>query len=172
MMQYCTCGTQFFEHAGTYNSYHIPDPWTVLRYFNPDNNDPPLGITSSGYSNGANSPFSPTTTSSSNYSTAMFSGDATDIPFTPPYMPSHPPNVNPSYPYGDTVFFTPTPQPVVQLAIPQIEAHSHSEVENSYGVQYQDDDFSVNVQDSRTRFHQGYPYSAAHGTEAWVGQLD
>ncbi len=59
MMQFCTCGTQFFEHIGTYNSYHIPEPWTVLRYFNPDNNGPPLSITSSGYSNDANSPLPP-----------------------------------------------------------------------------------------------------------------
>ncbi|KAK0445566.1 hypothetical protein EV421DRAFT_2034565 [Armillaria borealis] len=155
MMQFCTCGTQFFEHVGAYNSYHISEPWTVLRYFNPDNSGPPLSITSSGYSNGANNPLSPNTVPSSNYSTPMFSGDATDIPFTPPYMPSPSPNVNASYPYGDT-----------------IETHSHSEVENSYGVQYQDDNLSVNVQDSRARFFQDYPYSAAHGAEAWAGQLE
>ncbi len=123
-MQFCTCGTQFFEHIGTYNSYHIPEPWTVLRYFNPDNNGPPLSITSSGYSNDANSPTPPETTPSSSYSTVMFSGDAMEIPFTPAYMPSLSPNVNPSYPYGDTVIFTPMPQPAIQAAITQIEALS------------------------------------------------
>ncbi len=102
----------------------------------------------------------------------MFSGDAMEIPFTPAYMPSLSPNVNPSYPYGDTVIFTPMPQPAIQAAITQIEALSHSQVKNSYGILYQDDNFSVNVQDSRVRFHQDYPYSAAHGAEAWTSQLD
>ncbi|KAK0240641.1 hypothetical protein EDD85DRAFT_1021850 [Armillaria nabsnona] len=167
LMQFCTCGAQFYEHIAAYNSYCIPEPWTVLRYFNPDGNVPsPSATTSSA----ANSPFSPNTTPSSNYSTTMFSGDATDTPFSPAYMPPPSPNVNASYPYGGTVIFT--PQPVVQFAIPQIEADSRSEVENPYGVQYQDDDFSVNVQDSRARFHQDYPYSATHGPEAWAGQLD
>ncbi len=89
----------------------------------------------------------------------MYSGDATDIPFTPAYIP----DVNPSNPYGDTVIFAPIPQPVIQTAITQIEGYSHSEVENSYSVQYQDDNFSVTVQDLRARFRQDYPYSAAHG---------
>ncbi|PBK96282.1 hypothetical protein ARMGADRAFT_1061026 [Armillaria gallica] len=171
MMQFCTCGTQFFEHIGTYNSYHIPEPWTVLRYFNLDNNGPPLSITSSGYSNDANSPFSPNTTSSSNYSPPTFSGDASAVPlaFTPTYMSSPSPNANSSYPYGDTVIFAPTPQPVVQMAIPQIEA---VEVEHSYGVQYQDNNFSVNVQDSSARFRQDYPLNAVYGAEAWAGQRD
>ncbi len=171
-MQFCTCGAQFYEHIPTYNSYRIPDPLTVLRYFNSDGNVPSPSATTSSYSNDASSPFSQNTTPSSNYSTTMFSGDATDIPFTPAYMPAPSPNVNPSYPYGDTVIFTPTPQPVVQFTIPQIEARSDSEVENSYGVQYQDDDFSVSIQDSRARFHQDYSYSATHGAEAWAGQLD
>ncbi|KAK0240633.1 hypothetical protein EDD85DRAFT_788641 [Armillaria nabsnona] len=97
----------------------------------------------------------------------MFPGDATDIPFTPAYMTSPSPNVNSYYPYGDTVIFTPTPQPVVQFAIPQIEARSDSEVASSYGVQYQDDNFSVNIQEgSHARFHQDYPYIATHGPEA------
>ncbi|PBK58470.1 hypothetical protein ARMSODRAFT_1091206 [Armillaria solidipes] len=171
MMQFCTCGTQFFEHVGTYNSYHIPDPWTVLRYFNPDNNGSPLNITLSGYSNDANSPFSPNTAPSSNYSTPIFSGDASAVPlaFTPIYMPSPSPNANSSYHYGDTVIFAPTPQPVVQMAIPQIEAQ---EVEHSYGVQYQDHNFSVNVQDSSMGFRQDYASNAAHGAEAWAGQLE
>ncbi|KAK0445552.1 hypothetical protein EV421DRAFT_330160 [Armillaria borealis] len=171
LMQFCTCGARFCEHTATYNPYQVPEPWTVLDYFNADSDGPPPSATSSYY-NDANSPFSPNITPSSVYSTTMFSGDTTDIPFTPVYMPSPFPNVNPSYPYGDTVIFTPTPQSFVQLAIPQIEARSHSEVENSYGVQYQDGNFSVNVQDSSARFHQDYPYSVAHGTDAWAGQLD
>ena len=167
-MQFCTCGAQFYEHIATYNSYLILEPWTVLRYFNSDGNVPSPSATTSNYSNDANSPFSPNTTPSSNYTADMFSSDATDIPFTPAYMPSPSPNANPSYPYGDTVIFTPTPQPVVQMAIPQIEAQ---EVEHSYGVQYQDDNFSVNVQDSSARFRQDYTFNAAYGAEARAGQL-
>ncbi|KAK0474815.1 hypothetical protein IW261DRAFT_1610382 [Armillaria novae-zelandiae] len=174
LMQFCTCGAHFFEHVGTYNLYHIPEPWTVLRYFNAGDNVPSSRATTSSYSNDASSPFSQNTALSFNYrlSTPVFSRDATDIPFTPAYMSSPSPNVNLSYPYDNTVIFTPAPQPVVQLAIPQIEAHSHSEVENSYSVQYQDDNFSVNVQASHAGFYQNYPYNAAHGTESWSGQLD
>ncbi|KAK0183929.1 hypothetical protein F5146DRAFT_1229000 [Armillaria mellea] len=78
--------------------------------------------------------------------------------------------LNPSYPHSDTVIVTATPQPIVELTVPQIEARSHIEVENSYGVQYQDDDFSVNVQDSRERFRRDYAYSAA--TDDWAVQLN
>ncbi|KAK0474829.1 hypothetical protein IW261DRAFT_1610385 [Armillaria novae-zelandiae] len=172
LMQFCTCGAHCFEHVGTYNSYHIPEPWTVLRYFNPDDNVLSPDAITGGYFNNGSSPFSQNTALPSNYSTPIISCDATDIPFTPPYMSSPSPNINSSYPYGDTVIFTPTPQPVVQLAVPQIEAHSHLEVENSYAVQYQDNNFRINVQDPRARFHQNYPYNVAHGTEAWTGQLD
>ncbi|PBK96278.1 hypothetical protein ARMGADRAFT_1009935, partial [Armillaria gallica] len=171
LTQRCTCEAQFCEHIATDNSYRLPEPWTVLDHFNPDINGPSLGATTSSYSNDVNSPFSPNTTPSSNYSTAMYSGDATDIPFTPAYIPSPFPNVDPSNPYGDTVIFAPIPQPVIHTAITQIEGYSHSEVENSYSVQYQDDNFSATVQDSRARFHQDYSYSAAHATDAWAGQL-
>ncbi|PBK77628.1 hypothetical protein ARMSODRAFT_946469 [Armillaria solidipes] len=152
LTQRCTCEAQFCEHIATDNGYRLPEPWTVLDYFNPDINGPSPSATSSSYSNGANSPFSPNTTSSSNYNTPMFSGDTTNIPFTSTYVPPPSPNANPSYPYSDTVIFAPIPQPVIQTAITQIEGYSHSEMENSYGVQYQDDNFSVNVQDSSTRF--------------------
>ncbi|KAK0225253.1 hypothetical protein EDD85DRAFT_857113 [Armillaria nabsnona] len=170
LMQFCTCGAQFCEHIGTYNSYRIPEPWTVLRYFNPDSDGPPPSATSSSYSDNANSLFSPNTTPSYNHSTTMFSVDATDISFTPPYMPSPSPNANPSYPYGDTTIFPPIPQPVIQTAITQIEGYSHLELENSSDVQYQDDDFSVSVQDPSARFHQNRPHSTAHGAETCTGQ--
>ncbi|KAK0197593.1 hypothetical protein F5146DRAFT_1218421 [Armillaria mellea] len=160
MMQLCTCGTQLFKHSPTYNSYRIPEPLTVLRYFNPDGHVPSPSTTATS---AANSPFSPNTMPSSNYGTAMFSGDATDIPFTPAYMPSPSPNINPSHPNGDTVIFAPAPQSVVQLASPQIGAQ---EVEHSYGVQFQDDNLGGNDQDSRPRF------SGPHSTGAWASQLD
>ncbi len=57
-MQFCTCGTQFYKHITTYNLYCIPDPLTVLRYFNSDGNVPSPSATMSGYINAANSPFS------------------------------------------------------------------------------------------------------------------
>ncbi|KAK0225258.1 hypothetical protein EDD85DRAFT_958991 [Armillaria nabsnona] len=167
LTQRCTCEAQFCEHIATDNSYRLPELWIVLDYFNPDINGHSLSATTHSFSNDANSPFSPNTTPSPNYSTAMYSGDATNIPFTPAYIPSPSPNVDPSNPYGDTVIFAPVPQPVIQTAITQTEAYSPSEVENSYGVQYQDDNFSVTVQDLRARFHQDYPYSAAHATGAW-----
>ncbi|KAK0227902.1 hypothetical protein IW262DRAFT_1347742 [Armillaria fumosa] len=173
LTQFCTCGAEFFEHVGAYNPYHIPAPWTILHYFNADDNVPSSSATTSSYSNDASSPFSWNTMLSSNYSTPVTSGEATDLPFTPAYMPSPSLNINSSYPDGDTVAFTHTPlEPVVQLAVPQIEAHPHSEVENPYGVQYQDTNFSVSVQDLRAGSHQNYPYRAAHGTDAWAGQLD
>ncbi|KAK0502771.1 hypothetical protein EDD18DRAFT_605956 [Armillaria luteobubalina] len=167
MMQFCTCGAQFCEHIGTYNLYRIPEPWTVLHYFNPDNSGPPLSTTSNGYPSDVSSPFSPNLTPSSNYSTPMLIGDtswpAVPLAFTPTYMPSPSPNANTSYPYGGTVIFTPTPQRVAQMAIPQIGAE---EVEHSHGVQFQDNNFSVNVQDSSGRIHQDHPFDEVHGAEA------
>ncbi|KAK0197583.1 hypothetical protein F5146DRAFT_1130436 [Armillaria mellea] len=154
LMQRCTCEAQCYEHIAAYNLYCIPEPWTVLRYFNPDSHVPSPSTT---VSSTTHSPFSPHTMPSSNHSTAMFS-NATSIPITLTYIPSSSPNINPPYSYNDTVIFTPTGQPIVELTVPQIKACSHSEVENSYGVQYQDDDFSVNIQDSRERFHQDYAY--------------
>ncbi|PBK96329.1 hypothetical protein ARMGADRAFT_1076509 [Armillaria gallica] len=109
LMQFCTCGAQFYEHIAAYNSYRILELWTVLCYFNSDGDVSSPSATMSSYSNAANSPFSPNTTPSSNYTATMSSSDTMDIPFTPAYMPSPSPNANPSYPYGDTVIFTPTP---------------------------------------------------------------
>ncbi|KAK0228079.1 hypothetical protein IW262DRAFT_1455277 [Armillaria fumosa] len=172
MMQFCTCGAQFCEHIGTYNSYRIPEPWTVLCYFNPDNNGPPLSTTSSSYSNNVSSPFSPNTTLLSNYSTPMFSGDTSwpviPLAFTPTHMFSPSPNANTLYSYSDMVIFAPTPLPIAQMAIPWIGAQ---EVEYSHGVQFQDNNFSVNVQDSSRRIHQDYPFNIVHGAEA-RGQLE
>ncbi|KAK0445575.1 hypothetical protein EV421DRAFT_2034567 [Armillaria borealis] len=106
----------------------------------------------------------------SNVST--FTGDMANIPFTPVPMPSPFTNDAPIYSYGE--IFAPAPQSVIQLT--QFDAHSHSEVENSYIAQYQNDNSSVinNVQDSRARFHEDYSttYVPAHGAEAWTGQLE
>ncbi|KAK0477760.1 hypothetical protein EDD18DRAFT_1365215 [Armillaria luteobubalina] len=97
LMQYCTCGAQFFEHVTTYNLYYISDPWTVLHYFNPDNNVPSPSAAMSGYSNDASSPFSPDTTSFV-YSTAILSGDARNVSFTPAptYSPSASSSISPT----------------------------------------------------------------------------
>ncbi|KAK0445571.1 hypothetical protein EV421DRAFT_1902504 [Armillaria borealis] len=82
LTQRCTCEAQFCEHIATDNSYRLPEPWTVLDYFNPDINRPSssLALTSS-YSSNVNGPFSPST-SSSNYTTVL-SGDARNISLTP-----------------------------------------------------------------------------------------
>ncbi len=79
-MQFCTCGAQCCEHIGTYNLYRIPEPWSVLRYFNPDTNGPSPSVATS---NDTGNSFSPNTTPSSNYSSPMFSDDATDTSLTP-----------------------------------------------------------------------------------------
>ncbi len=105
------------------------------------------------------------------FHTNAFTGDATNIPFTPVPMPAPSTNDAPSYSYGDVMIFTPTLQPVIQMGITHIDAHSHPGVEDFYGAQHQD---SVNVQDSSARFHEDYPtatYNTAHGPEAWAGQL-
>ncbi|PBK96290.1 hypothetical protein ARMGADRAFT_1009959 [Armillaria gallica] len=102
-----------------------------------------------------------------------FTGDATNIPFTPVPMPSPSTTDNPPHSYRDVVLFAPNPHPVIQTTIAQIDAHSHSEVENLYGAQYQNDNSSVinDVQDSSARYHEDYSttYVPVHGTEAWVG---
>ncbi len=165
-----------FEHIGTYNSYRIPEPGTVLRYFsfNPDNNGPPLSITSSGYSNDANGPFSPNTTPSPNYSTPCFPETRRPshwhlLPYTRPLPP-----ITPTLPTLTVTQLSSHPphNPLFKWPSLRSRLFSHSQVENSYGILYQDDNFSVNVQDSRARFHQDYPYSVAHGAEAWTSQLD
>ncbi len=81
-MQFCTCGTQFYEHIATYNSYRVPDPLTVLRYFNSDGNVPSPSATTSSYINAANRPFS-LNTMSSDYNTAILSDDARNMSLTP-----------------------------------------------------------------------------------------
>ncbi|KAK0228092.1 hypothetical protein IW262DRAFT_1348864 [Armillaria fumosa] len=169
LTQRCTCEAQFYEHVATDNWYRLPELWTALDYFNPDTSGPSRSATTS---NDPNGPFFPNTMASPNFKTSMFYGNATSVLFTPTYMPYIPRTSNRSHSSGDAAIFTPIQQPVAQMAITQIEAHSHSEMENSYSVQYKDDNFSVNVQDSRARFHQDYPYRAAHGTEAWAGQPD
>ncbi|KAK0240644.1 hypothetical protein EDD85DRAFT_1021851 [Armillaria nabsnona] len=78
LMQFCTCGAQFCEHIGTYNSYRIPEPWSVLRHFDPDTNGPSPSVTTSSYFNNANSPFS-LNTMSSDYNTAILSDDARNL---------------------------------------------------------------------------------------------
>ncbi|KAK0445584.1 hypothetical protein EV421DRAFT_1734773 [Armillaria borealis] len=98
-----------------------------------------------------------------------FTGDATNIPFTPVPMSVPSTNDATSYSYGEILALA--PHPVIQTAVmSQLDAHSHSGVENFYGVQHQG---SVNVQDSSARFREDYPatYSTAHGAEAWAGQL-
>ncbi|KAK0502777.1 hypothetical protein EDD18DRAFT_1457646 [Armillaria luteobubalina] len=168
LTQFCTCGAHVFQHVSTYNPYYIPEPWTVLHYFNLDDNAASSSAATSGYSNDASILFSQNTTLFSNYSAPVLSNNATGIPFTPAYMPPPSPDINSSYLYGDTAILTPIPQPVVQLAIRQIEAntHSRSEMENSSSVQDQHVDgyFSVNVQDSHARFHQDDPYWPVHST--------
>ncbi|KAK0225261.1 hypothetical protein EDD85DRAFT_940797 [Armillaria nabsnona] len=105
-----------------------------------------------------------------------FTGDVTNIPFTPVPMPSPSTNDSPSYSYRDVVIFAPNPQPVSQTTIIQIDAHSHSEVENFYIAQYQNDNPSVvnNVPDSGARFHEDYSttYVPVYGAEAWAGQIE
>ncbi|PBK77626.1 hypothetical protein ARMSODRAFT_997979 [Armillaria solidipes] len=80
LLQFCICGAQFCEHIGTYNSYRIPEPWSVLRYFNPDTNGPSSSVTTS-YFNDANSPLSPNTMSS-DYIGAILSDDARNMSLT------------------------------------------------------------------------------------------
>ncbi|KAK0502780.1 hypothetical protein EDD18DRAFT_1135070 [Armillaria luteobubalina] len=97
LTQFCACGAEFFEHVGTYNPYYIPEPWSDLRYFNPDDNVPSPSATTSSYSNDAGSPLSPDTTSSV-YSTAILSEDARNVSFTPAptYSPSASSSTSPS----------------------------------------------------------------------------
>ncbi len=82
-MQFCTCGAQFYEHLGTYNSYHIPEPGTVFRYFNPDGDGSSPSAATSRYANASNaSPF-PSSTMSSDYDTAILSGNTRNMSLTP-----------------------------------------------------------------------------------------
>ncbi|KAK0445554.1 hypothetical protein EV421DRAFT_329792 [Armillaria borealis] len=87
LLQFCTCGAQFCEHIGTYNSYRIPEPWSVLRYFNADGDGSSPSVTTSSYFNDANSPFFPNTMSS-DYDTAILSDDARNMSLTPAPTPS------------------------------------------------------------------------------------
>ncbi len=77
LTQRCTCEAQFCEHVATDNLYRLLDPWAVLDYFNPDISGPSSSAPTSSYSD-VNSPFSPNTMSS-DYNTAILSGDARNI---------------------------------------------------------------------------------------------
>ncbi|KAK0183932.1 hypothetical protein F5146DRAFT_1130450 [Armillaria mellea] len=100
------------------------------------------------------------------FNVTPFTGDTTNVPFSPVPMPAPSTNGNPSY------SFTFTPQPVIQTTFTQIDAQS-SQVENSYTPQYQNDNSGIihNVQDSSPRFHEDYSttYVPVHGVEAWAG---
>ncbi|KAK0502772.1 hypothetical protein EDD18DRAFT_605993 [Armillaria luteobubalina] len=84
LTQFCTCGAQICEHIATYNQYRLPEPWTVLDYWNPGNISPP-STTKISYSNDANSPFFLITTSSV-YTAAISPGDS--VTPAPVYSPS------------------------------------------------------------------------------------
>ncbi|SJL04577.1 uncharacterized protein ARMOST_07944 [Armillaria ostoyae] len=146
-LQACTCSASLVEHIPVVNVYRSPTP---LPYGADVDNAFPSNV------NGT------------------FTGDTANIPFTPMPMPSPSTNDAPIYSYGE--IFAPAPQPVIQTAFTQFDAHSHSEVENSYIAQYQNDNSSVinNVQDSSARFHENYSttYVPVHGAEAWAGQLE
>ncbi|KAK0240646.1 hypothetical protein EDD85DRAFT_496560 [Armillaria nabsnona] len=86
LMQHCTCEAQIHEHIATDNWYRLPDPWTVLDYFNPDNNSPPSAATS----HNATGPFS--YTSSPGYNDTILSGDARNMSLTPAPAPSPSPS--------------------------------------------------------------------------------
>ncbi|KAK0458400.1 uncharacterized protein EV420DRAFT_354365 [Desarmillaria tabescens] len=118
-IQACTCSASLIEHIPVVNAHRSSTPL-------------PYGTGVSIHD--SNLP--------SNVNT--LNGDTTNHPFTP-IPPST--NANPSYPYGNALIFTPTPQPVIQMDITQIDAYSHSEAGGSYGAQYQDN-LSVNVQGS------------------------
>ncbi|KAK0197594.1 hypothetical protein F5146DRAFT_1130454 [Armillaria mellea] len=101
-----------------------------------------------------------------------FSGDTANTPFTQVPMPVPSINNAPSSFYGDVMIFTPTPQPVIQMAITHTDAHSHSGVENFYSTQHQD---NVNSQDSRVRFLEDYlivGYIAVHGWRHGLASSD
>ncbi len=80
-------------------------------------------------------------------------------------------NDSPSYSYGNSAIFTPTPQPVTQTSIAQIDARSPT-----YIAQYRDDNSSACIQDSSAIFREDYmitTYNAAHyGAETWADQLE
>ncbi|PBK96294.1 hypothetical protein ARMGADRAFT_1061031 [Armillaria gallica] len=138
----CTCSASLIEHMPAVNVYRSPTP---LPYGANVDNAFPSNV------NGT------------------FTGDTANIPFTPMPMPSPSTNDAPSYSYGEIL--APAPQPVIQTAImSQIDAHSHSQVENSYIAQYQNDNSSVinNDQDSSARFHEDYSttYVPVHSAEA------
>ncbi|PBK58337.1 hypothetical protein ARMSODRAFT_967837 [Armillaria solidipes] len=131
---------RLFEHKRVVNAYRSP---TTLPSRADANNDLPSAVNT-------------------------FAGDTTNVSFTPMPMSSYSPSS--SYTYGDTVILVPTPPTVTQKDITQTDAHSHLEVENSYIVQYQEDNSSVIVQDSSARFGEDYltaTYNAGHG---WAGR--
>ncbi|PBK96302.1 hypothetical protein ARMGADRAFT_691503 [Armillaria gallica] len=94
-MQSCTCGAQFYEHLGTYNSYRIPEPGTVFRYFNPDGDGSSPSAVTSSYSDANTSPFPPSTMSY-DYNSAILSGDTRNMALTPAPIFSPSASSNPS----------------------------------------------------------------------------
>ncbi|KAK0458392.1 uncharacterized protein EV420DRAFT_1542013 [Desarmillaria tabescens] len=149
-VQACTCSAYLIDHKPVRNAHRSPTPL-------------PYGADASIHDNGL----------PSNVNTST--GDTMNISFTPIPMPSPSTNINPSYSYGDTMIFTSTPQPVIQMGTTQIDAYSRSEVENSYITQYQDHNSSVNVQDPNGEFREDYltiSYNEVHGTGSWAGQLE
>ncbi|KAK0433121.1 uncharacterized protein EV420DRAFT_578962 [Desarmillaria tabescens] len=149
-VQACTCSASLIDHIPVVNVYRSATPL-------------PYGVGISIHDNGLPS------------NVNIFTGDTTNDSYTPIPMTSPSINANPSYSYGDTVIFTPTPRPVIQMGITQIDAHSLSEVENSYIAQYQDDNSRINVQDPGGEFREDYltiSYNEVHGTGSWAGQLE
>ncbi|KAK0183930.1 hypothetical protein F5146DRAFT_1130451 [Armillaria mellea] len=147
-VQACICSASLMEHRPVVNVYRLP----------------------------ATLPYGADADSALPSTVNTFTGDTANIPFTPVPIPSPSTTGNPSYSYGDVVIFTPTPRPVIQTTFTQIDTHSHSEVENPYVPQYQNDNstFVNNVQDSGTRFQEDYSanYVPVHGMEAWAGRFE
>ncbi|KAK0502779.1 hypothetical protein EDD18DRAFT_1345608 [Armillaria luteobubalina] len=100
-----------------------------------------------------------------------FTGDATNILFTPLPMPATSTNDAPSHSYDEIV--APAPQPVFQTAfMSQVDVHSHLEVVNSHIVHHQNNSSGIihNIPDSDARFHEDHSstYVPEHGAEAWA----
>ncbi|KAK0435442.1 uncharacterized protein EV420DRAFT_320950 [Desarmillaria tabescens] len=149
-VQACTCSASLIDHIPVVNVYRSPTPLPYGADISVHDNGPPSNVNT-------------------------FTGDTTNIPLTPMPMPSPSTNANPSYPYGNTMIFSPTPLPVTQTTITQFDAHSNSEVGGSYGAQYRGSTSSVNVQDPSARFREDYlttTSNAVRGTEAWEDQLE
>ncbi|KAK0225267.1 hypothetical protein EDD85DRAFT_980855 [Armillaria nabsnona] len=95
LMQFCTCGAQFYKHNGIYNLYHILEPGTVFRYFNLDGDGSSPSAVTSRYSDANTSPF-PLSTMSYDYNTAILSGNTRNMALTPMPISSPSASSNPS----------------------------------------------------------------------------